>query len=457
MRFIGIDIGTTSICSVVIDTKRSRVLAAITKQNNSWIKTKNTWEKIQDPDVILKISTALICELKDKYKNIQAIGISNQMHGILYVNKEGQKVSPLFTWQDTRAGLVFSKNKSYAQHLSEVTGYILSPGFGIATHYYNLKNKIVPNNAAFFCTIGDYVAMKLAGNKKPVMDYSNAASLGLFDLKKMCFDQKAVKKAGIKKELLPKLSSSGKFLGKMSDGAEVYSAIGDNQASILGSIKNVRDSILVNMGTGGQISFYSQQFIKCEGLDIRPFPGKGYVCVGASVCGGKSYALLKNFFEKTLKLCGVEVPAEDVLFRKMNNMDYCSTKKQENITVKTQFVGTRIDPEKRGSISGISLENFTPECLTVAFLEGMVQELYEFYLKIPQFLRKKARKIVGSGNGVRNNVLLCKIISNTFGLRVFIPQGKEEAAIGAAFCAATGKKAFKDFFSCGKMINYQKK
>ena len=91
----------------------------------------------------------------------------------------------------------FKAGKTYSEYLSETTGYKLAAGFGTVTHFYNLNNSLVPEAARLFCTIHDYVAMKLAGRTIPVMNPTNAASLGLFDMQAGIFDSEAIHKAGM--------------------------------------------------------------------------------------------------------------------------------------------------------------------------------------------------------------------------------------------------------------------
>ena len=45
MEAIGIDIGTTSICGVVIDTENGEVLNSISQNSNAFLKTENDFEK----------------------------------------------------------------------------------------------------------------------------------------------------------------------------------------------------------------------------------------------------------------------------------------------------------------------------------------------------------------------------------------------------------------------------
>lgn len=79
-----------------------------------------------------------------------------------------------------RGSLLYKDGMSYAAYLSKQTGFPLSTGFGLVTHYYNKVNSLVPQNAVKLCTIMDYTAIRLTGKCEPLVDCSNAASLGFF-------------------------------------------------------------------------------------------------------------------------------------------------------------------------------------------------------------------------------------------------------------------------------------
>lgn len=54
--------------------------------------------------------------------DVERIGITGQMHGVLYVDGAGQPVSPLYTWQDGRGSQIYREGESYADYLSQKSG-----------------------------------------------------------------------------------------------------------------------------------------------------------------------------------------------------------------------------------------------------------------------------------------------------------------------------------------------
>jgi sugar (pentulose or hexulose) kinase len=119
------------------------------------------------------------------------------------------------------------------------------------------------------------------------------------------------------------------------------------------------------------------------------------------------------------------------------------------------FAGTRAQPDLRGGFSGLSLENFTPAHLTRALLEGMARTCGEGAREIADLLGGPPRLLVGSGNGIRANPLLARLIAAEVGLPLWVPSHTEEAARGTALVAAVGAGLLPDFRSAGSWITYE--
>ena len=431
MKILGLDIGTTTVSAVVVED--SKVLASLTRANGSFLPAENPWEKVQNPGFILEVALGSVKELYTQFPDIARIGVTGQMHGIVYLDASGSPVSPLYTWQDGRGDLPYDNGETYAAHLSRVTGYPLATGYGLVTHYYNLQNGLVPANAVRFCTIHDYVAMVLAGQTAPVTEASDAASFGMFNVEKGCFDLAALEKAGIAPALLPAVAADP-CVGSYQGSVPVYVAIGDNQASFLGSTGGDLNCMLVNVGTGSQFSVYTPKYMACPGLETRPFPGGGYLLVGASLCGGRAYALLEQFFRQTVEMAIGTAP--DSCYDGMASLLAGSAKPADIPAVTPLFQGTRQDPTLRGHIDGLSTENLTPLHLIWGMMEGMAGELHDMYLHYRNAGGSDV-SLIGSGNGLRKNIHLQNCFQEMFGKSLTMSECNEEAATGAAQFAAS--------------------
>ena len=431
MGALGIDIGTSSVSLAILGDSGDEA-GSLTYSNDSLVKG-DRWENLQDAGLIASKVVSVAEDLVSRNREIGAIGLSGQMHGILYVDKTGRAVSPLFTWQDGRGDLPFRDGSSYAQTLSALTGYKLSTGYGLVTHYYNLLNGLVPAEAARICTVMDYAVMALTGSCSPVIDPSNAASLGCFDLESLSFDTDALSKAGIDPSMLPDVSPTPSFQGFFR-GIPVATAIGDNQASFLGSVRSPGKAVHVTVGTSSQISVFTKEYSTAPGIDIRPLPGGGYLLVGAALCGGSALALLNGFLGGTARFLTGSEPDPDLIYERMGSVAFRPAS-ESGLSVSTTFRGTREEPSVRGRIDNVSFDNWNIEDLVLGFHRGIADELYSFYETMPASSREGKCVVVGSGNALRRNRLLRETVESRFGLRLELSQVCEEAAFGASLVA----------------------
>ena len=150
MRTIGIDIGTTTISGVVLEkngTQKARILEVKTIENGSFLTTANDWERIQDAENIVKKSRQMLDDFLERYPEVETIGLTGQMHGIVYIDKEGTCVSPLYTWQDARGSLCEGNHGSLAEEIQQTCKVQAASGYGMVTHIYNLRHDLIPDTA----------------------------------------------------------------------------------------------------------------------------------------------------------------------------------------------------------------------------------------------------------------------------------------------------------------------
>jgi len=428
MQILGLDIGTTTVSAVVAE-ETGKVFASVTRKHSGFLENTPVWERSQDPQGLLNTALSVVEELTAQH-SVERIGITGQQHGILYLDAQGNPLSPLYTWQDGRGNLPY-ETSTYAGYLTGKTGYQMASGYGLVTHFYNLKNGLVPENAVVLTTIHDYIAMKLCGLTRPVTEPSDAQSLGFFNLEADDFDREALQTCGIDPAILPKVCRKA-FVGKTAQGIPVAVPIGDNPASFLGATGG-EDCVLVNMGTGSQISVPTETLIQAGGLEVRPYPLGGFLLVGAALCGGKAWAMTERFFSDTVyAFTGQRLELYAQLSKLLDATEDNGTQPQ----VETTFDGTRANPEKRGSITGLSQENFTPGHLALGILHGMAEELASEYRAYLAAGLPGKQVLFGSGNALRKNKHLQRITQDAFGLPLTITEQPEEAATGAAIYAS---------------------
>ena len=422
---LGIDTGTTSV-SIAAINEAHELLTSRTVNHNAFIKGETPESKMQDSNRILEIVMAGLESITQEYGKPSAIGFTGQMHGVLYLDKNGDPVSPLYTWEDPSANIPVNGESSL--HILHSHGVKCSAGYGVATHFYLQRAGKIPSDAVRLSTISDYIAMKLCGKNSPLLSSEMAAGLGGFDIRKREFMVDRLESAGVNVSFLPENVKGYCVVGKTESGVPVVCSMGDNQASFMGSVDD-EDTLLLNIGTGSQVSFMTREFAETDGdIELRPY-GENYLLAGAALCGGRAYAMLENFYRE---ICGhscyemMSKHAEEFLRT-------CGLTQAWNVD--TRFQGTRSNPNINGSITGITSDNFTPGAFTVGVIRGIITELYGMYEAMKNLTGRNAAAIVGSGNGMRKNEIMRRIAGEIFGLDVRVPKYEEEAARGCAICA----------------------
>ena len=423
---LGIDTGTTSVSIAVLNESRE-VIDSITVNHEAFIPGDFQESRVQSPERIREIVMASLESLTQKYGQPSAIGFTGQMHGILYVNSKGESVSPLYTWQDI-SGSVPVNGKSSLEILRS-HGLTVSPGYGLATHFYLQRSGKIPRDGEKFTTISDYIAMKICGKNSPVLSSEMAAGLGCFDVRRREFMIDALKSAGVDVSFLPETVKGYSVIGHTESGASVVCSMGDNQASFMGSVDEPENTLLLNIGTGSQVSFMTREFVDVHSdIELRPY-GDAYILAGSALCGGRAYAMLEAFYREIAGHSCYDVMAEHAS-KFLEAHGLCKAWE-----VDTRFQGTRSDPSITGSIRGITAENFCPGAFTVGVIRGILEELRGMYEAMKAMTGRSAGIIVGSGNGIRKNEIMRRIAGEIFGLEVRVSESKEEAARGAAMCA----------------------
>lgn len=237
-------------------------------------------------------------------------------------------------------------------------------------------------------------------------------------------------------------------------GIPICTPLGDNQASCYGAVADLANTVLVNVGTGGQVAVHVDEHRYSPNLETRPFPHGGYLLVKAGLCGGRTYAILERFFRQVAADCS-GATSQAPVYEAMNRLSATVAKGADGLRCNPLFTGTRDDPELRAAWTGMSERNFTPAHMVRALLEGMARLFHQGYGEICQATGAAYGRLVGAGNGLRENTALATAIADEFGIPLAIGIHREEAAFGAALVAAVGLGVVSDPAAARRLIRYQ--
>ena len=170
MYLLGYDIGSSSVKASLVDAQSGKCIASAfyPKSEAAIIAVKPGWAE-QEPSSWwenLKLATADIMTSSAVCpKDIKAIGISYQMHGLVCVDKDKNPLRPSIIWCDSRAVPYGQKAFDALGHEQCLSHLLNSPGNFTASKLAWVKE----NEPELYSKIykimlpGDFIAMKLTG------------------------------------------------------------------------------------------------------------------------------------------------------------------------------------------------------------------------------------------------------------------------------------------------------
>ena len=173
MHLLGIDIGTSSIKTSVLDGETGKCLGtAFYPETEAPIISKQVGWAEQEPEMWwnnLKTALKLLVSMYNvDLKKIEAIGISYQMHGLVIVDKEQKPLRPSIIWCDSRAVQIGCKAFNIIGGQKCLENLLNSPGNFTASKLKWVKDNEpdIYKKAYKMMLPGDFIAMKLTGEIK---------------------------------------------------------------------------------------------------------------------------------------------------------------------------------------------------------------------------------------------------------------------------------------------------
>lgn len=226
MLSIGFDLGSSSVKASLINNQTKKVVASasypdremkIDAPQENWAEQnpEEWWENIQ------KVTDELFKKTDVDRKEVTAIGIAYQMHGLVTLTKNGEVVRPAIIWCDSRA--VETGNKAFEAIGEEkcLESMLNSPGNFTASKLAWIK----ANEPKLYKTIakimlpGDFIAYKFTDK---VTTTNTGLSEGiLWDFQKEELSETIVNHYGFDKELFPEIvpvfANQGQISVKMAE------------------------------------------------------------------------------------------------------------------------------------------------------------------------------------------------------------------------------------------------
>ncbi len=184
---------------------------------------------------------------------IQACGLAIQRSSVIAWNAQGEALSPVLSWQDTRGEAQLDKLRVHQDAIQRLSGLPLSAHYG-ASKLAWLQQHVDAGNSLRLSPLVSYVLHHLLRAAPYVTDHVNAQRTQLFSLQQRDWSPQLCDWFGVAPQRLPTCAPVVHDYGKLSALPVSLTAMsGDQNAAIYSDGKLPPDTVLINIGTGAFI------------------------------------------------------------------------------------------------------------------------------------------------------------------------------------------------------------
>jgi len=453
---IGIDIGTSGTKTAIFDHGGALICASTKEYALS--QPQNGWAE-QNPEDFWDAIVAGLQECFQKSgvaaSDIDGIGLSGQMHGLVMLDKDNRVLRPCIIWCDQRTAKECEEitAKVGAERLIEITANPALTGFTASKILWVKNNQPeIYEKCAKILLPKDYIRFKLTGEF--ATEVSDASGMQLLDVPKRAWSDEVLSKLDIDKALLARVYESYEVSGQVTAsaanetglkaGTSVVGGAGDQAAGAVGS-GIVKDGIISStIGTSGVVFAHTDKISIDKGGRVHTFchavPGAWHV-MGVTQAAGLSLQWLRN------QMCTAEM--EEAKKRGidpyiiMDDMAAQVPIGANRLLYLPYLMGERtphLDADCRGVFFGLSAMHTRADMIR-SVMEGVSYSLNDC-LQIIKNMGITPGAIRASGGGGKSP-LWRQMQADVFNTPVQVNQSAEGGALGVALLAGVGVGVYK--------------
>ncbi len=442
--FLGVDVGTGGTRAVVVD-RTGRVVASEAAEHAPIHSAHVGWAE-QDPEDWWRAAKTAIGAVLSRVGNVEAVGLTGQMHGCVMLDADGEVLRPALIWCDqrTQPECDWLEDKIGRAKLIELVSNPALPNFTLTKLLWVKEHQpeIFKQIRHVLCP-KDFVRLRMTGEY--AMDMQEASGTLLLDVTHRRWSADVAEAAGIPMEWLPKLYEGPEICARVSaEGAEatgvaagtpVVAGAGDQGAGAVGMGVLKPGMVSATIGTSGVVFAATAKPTLDKLGRLHTFchaaPEVWHV-MGVTNGAGLSLRWLRDTF-----LAGVSY--DEMTAEASKVAPGC-----DGLIWTPYLFGERtphLDAEARAAFVGITAST-TRGHFVRAVMEGVAFSLRDTFTLFDE-LGIPVGEIRLGGGGARG-ALWRQIQADVYGRPVERLEAEEGGAFGAALLAGTGVNAWPD-------------
>jgi xylulokinase len=455
--YLGIDIGTSGTKTLAIN-ERGTILGSVTETYPCYF-PKPLWSE-QDPDdwwqATIRSVRKTMAKAKLKPADVKSIGLSGQMHGSVFLDRNDKVIRRAILWNDQRTAAECAEMEQRVGGRANLIKLVANPALTGFTapkilwlrnhepkHFDKLRKVLLPKDEIRRRLTGEYAT-----------EVSDASGMLLLDVAARTWSKKLLSALELDIDLLGRCYESEEVTGRLTPQAAkllglttdcvVVGGAGDCAAGAVGNGIVAKGVLATSIGTSGVVFVHSDH-VKIDPLGrVHTFchavRGKWHM-MGVTLCAGGSLQWFRN------ELCKADTAAAKRANRDVYDLLTAEAKAapvgSHGLFFLPYLSGERTphaDPDARGCFVGLTVAHGRGH-LARAIMEGVTYSMRDS-LDIFENLGVPIRQIRASGGGARST-LWRQIQADVFGRKVVTTGSEEGAAYGVALLAAVGAGAYK--------------
>lgn len=439
---IGVDVGTTGSRAVAVD-EQGAVIAARTAEY-PLLTPRPQWTE-QDPAAWWRATCDVLAEVvRTSGGEVVGVGLTGQMHGSVFLDRDGEVIRPALLWNDQRTGTQCDEitERVGPQRLVEITGNPALTGFQ-APKVLWLRDEEPANFERVTRVLlpKDYVRYRLA--HELATDASDAAGTLFLDLHARTWSREVLDALDVPAEWLPPVFESpeptGLVAGDVAEelglpsGIPVAAGGGDNAAAAIGTAVTEDGLMSSSIGTSGVLFAHATECAVDPSGRIHAFahsvPGN-YCLLAVTLSAGGSLRWWRDltglgYEDLVAEAEAIPPGAEGLVF-----LPYLTGERTPHL-----------DPRATGGFIGLTARH-TRGHMTRALMEGVLFSLRDG-IEIMRGLDVRPTQIRAIGGGASSDLWL-QLQADVYGATVHRLAIEEGAAYGAALLGHVAAGTFAD-------------
>jgi xylulokinase len=431
-QLVGLDIGTSSVKGVSIDTDGT--VLQVAERGYPWSIPRAGWSE-QDPEEWWRAAEEVLAECAAD--RAIGIGLSGQMHGLVMLDESDRPLRPAILWNDgrTQAQCREIEERLGREGFVALTGNRALAGctapslLWVREHepdsYERIQSILLPK---------DFVRLRLCGER--ATDAVDASGTLLFDVSQRRWCAEVLDALELDSDWLPEVHESPAATGTVNGRAAVAAGAGDEAAAAIGAgVVGEGDPVSVVLGTSGVVVAALDRYAADPQGRAHSYchavPG-GWSVLGVMLSAGGSLRWLRDILDPGAPFGRLideasrwEPGAEGLLFA-------------------PQLAGERMphpDPDARGGFVGLGVHH-DRGALVRAVLEGVAFSLRDS-LELLSGLAGEPFAARISGGGGRSDLWL-DIVAAVLDVPLEVCHVQEGAAYGAALLGGVASGVWSD-------------